>query len=268
MGPQASLASASAAQRAATPTPRQDKARAKALAKIDAESARTALLARIERSLAERYIIKRAPILLGAMAVGSTEYRFRGDSGRVAFVESKLRLSTDNNSPSVARSMVELALARGWKGQRISGAEDFRRMVWLEASVQGVKALGYEPHLGDLDLLKRERDARLGNRIEPSMGASSGALSPRPAQKAASRGGGRKAVLAAVEAVLIEKKVPEAKRQAVLAAAEDRLAQWVRNGQAPRVKVYDRSAERQGGSAPHVLAQHQQQDRAGPAMNR
>ena len=33
-------------------------------------------------------------------------------------------------------------------------------MVWLEASVRGVKTLGYEPNPGDLEVLKREREAR------------------------------------------------------------------------------------------------------------
>lgn len=44
------------------------------------------------------------------------------------------------------------------------------------------------------------------------------------AEKSSARGGSRKAVVAAIEALLIEKKVPQAKRQAVLAAAEERLA--------------------------------------------
>ncbi|MGN6825888.1 LPD7 domain-containing protein [Paucibacter sp. M5-1] len=229
-----------------------DKGGAKVRARIDAQAERAAMVASIESSLQEQYIIKRAPITLGDMAIGSTEYRFRGDSSRIAFTESHLRLSTDTNSPSVARSMVDLALARGWTGLRISGADDFRRMVWLEASIRGVKALGYEPNIGDLNLLKREREARQHNRIQPVPEAASASSPHAPAVasvKSSSRGGSRKTVIAAMDAILTEKKVPEAKRLAVLAAAERQLAQMARNGHVPKIKIYDRNAERQAQAA-------------------
>ena len=129
----------------------------------------------------ERYIIKRAPVTVGDVTIGRTEYRFRGDTSRVAFTESTFRLATDTNSPSVARSMVDVAEARNWQALRVSGNEDFKRMVWLEASVRGVKTLGYEPNPGDLEVLKREREARLVNRIEPARDAGSGVpRQPRP----------------------------------------------------------------------------------------
>ena len=119
------------------------------VARIDAEAERAALVARLEAALNERYVIKRAPVTVGDVPIGQTEYRFRGDTSRVAFTESTFRLATDTNSPSVARSMVDVAEARNWKALRVSGHEDFRRMVWLEASVRGVKTLGYEPVPGD-----------------------------------------------------------------------------------------------------------------------
>ena len=147
---------------------------AKAIAKIDAQAERTALVARLEAALMDRYIIKRAPVTVGDVTIGRTEYRFRGDTSRVAFTESTFRLATDTNSPSVARSMVDVAEARNWKALRVSGNEDFKRMVWLEASVRGVKTLGYEPNPGDLELLKREREARLVNRIDRGRGTRAG----------------------------------------------------------------------------------------------
>ncbi len=226
-----------------TKTPLQpERADGKAIAKIDAQAERNALVARLESALTDRYIIKRAPVTVGEVTIGRTEYRFRGDTSRVAFTESTFRLATDTNSPSVARSMVDVAEARNWKALRVSGNEDFKRMVWLEASVRGVKTLGYEPNPGDLEVLKREREARLVNRIEPARDASSGAAAA-PAEKASARGGGgRKAVLAAIKAVLVAKKVPEKQRAAVMAAATEKLAQRIRDGQVPRVKVYDKAA--------------------------
>lgn len=272
--PNSTRASVAQAPRRATPG---DKASSKAQAQIDAQTERAAMVARIESALQDRYIIKHAPIKLGDMTIGSTEYRFRGDSSRVAFTESNLRLATDTNSPSVARSMVDLAQARGWTGLRVSGAEDFRRMVWVEATIRGIKTVGYEPNLGDLSLLRREREARQINRIEPTLDTSAEAARhaahaspagpaapPSASEKSSTRGGSRKTVIAAIDAILLEKNVPEAKRLAVLAAAEKQLTQMARQGHVPKIKVYDRGAERQaqiGTLAPDL---NRQLDRAAP----
>ena len=148
-------ASAAPATGASKATAQPEQVDAKAVAKIDAQAERAALVARLEAALMDRYIIKRAPVTMGDVTIGRTEYRFRGDTSRVAFTESTFRLATDTNSPSVARSMVDVAEARNWKALRISGNEDFKRMVWLEASVRGVRTLGYEPNPGDLEVLKR-----------------------------------------------------------------------------------------------------------------
>ncbi|WP_394483358.1 LPD7 domain-containing protein [Roseateles sp. LYH14W] len=240
----------------------------KAIAKIDAQADRAALVARLEEALKDRYVIKRAPVTIGEVAIGHTEYRFRGDSSRVAFTESTFKLATDTNSPSVARSMVDVAQARNWKGVRVSGSEDFRRLVWLEASVRGVKAIGYEPNPADMDVLRHEQQARLTNRIEPTRETGNGTAT-MPAEKSSARGGGgRKAVVAAIEAVLVAKRVPEAKRNAVLAAATEKLAQRASLSQTPKVKVYDQAAPPQRTvSTPTPEASHSR-DRAAPAHAR
>lgn len=235
-----------------------------AVAKIDVQAERAAQVARLEAALTDRYVIKRAPVKVGDVTIGRTEYRFRGDTSRVAFTESTFRLATDTNSPSVTRSMVDVAEARNWKALRVSGNEDFKRMVWLEASVRGVKTVGYEPNPADLDVLKREREARLVNRIEPERSGSNSAAAP--AEKGSARGsGGRKAVLAAIEAVLVAKKVPEKQRTAVMAAATEKLAQRIRDGQAPKVKVYDKAAPSQRPVAVQTPEMQRSRDRASPA---
>jgi hypothetical protein len=216
----------------------------KTVARIDAKAERAALVAKLEATLTERYIIKRAPVTVGDVTIGKTEYRFRGDSSRVAFTESTFRLATDTNSPSVARSMVDVAQARNWSALRVSGNEDFKRLVWLEASVRGVKTLGYEPNAADLEVLRREREARLVNRIEPAKTQES--TDTASTAKSSTRGsGGRKAVLAAIEAVLKAKRVPESQRDAIMAAATEKLAQRAREGQSIKVKVYDKAAPSQ-----------------------
>ena len=223
-------------------SPAADKPPAEAaLAKIDAEAERTARVARLEVALTERYVIKRAPVKVGDVPLGQTEYRYRGDANRIAFTESTFRLATDNNNPSVARSMVDVAEARNWQALRVSGHEDFKRMVWVEASIRGVRALGYEPQAADIDLVRRERESRQINHIEAAL--ASEADRPGSADsKQSSRGGGRKAVLAALEAVLVAKRVPARQRLAVMAAAEEKLAKQIAAGQTHRVKIYDKTA--------------------------
>ena len=160
--------------------------------------------------------------------------------------------------------MVDVAEARNWRALRVSGNEDFRRMVWLEASVRGVKTLGYEPNPGDLEVLKREREARLVNRIEPARGDGPGA--DTTTEKASGRGGGgRKAVLAAIEAVLVAKRVPEQQRHAVMAAATEKLAQRMREGQVPKVKVYDKAAPSHRPVVAPTPEMQRSRERAAPA---
>ncbi|HEY8708124.1 MAG TPA: hypothetical protein VIM34_09015, partial [Burkholderiaceae bacterium] len=66
------------------------------------------------------------------------------------------------------------------------------------------------------------------------------------ATKQSARGsGGRKAVLAALEAVLVAKGVPAKQREAVMTAAAENLAQRLREGQTVKVKVFDRAAPSQ-----------------------
>jgi hypothetical protein len=235
-----------------------------AMAQIDAQAERAALVSKLEAALLDRYLIKRAPVTVGDVRIGLTEYRFKGDTSRVAFTESTFRLATETNSPSVARSMVDVAEARNWHSLRVSGNEDFKRLVWLEAAARGVKTLGYEPNPADLERLKVERELRQVNRIEP--GRDAGASQGAPAgDKPAGRGtGGRKAVLAAVEAILVAKRVPEKQRIAIMAAATEKLAQRIREGQSLKVKVYDKNAPSQ---RPVVMPKQEQQrtrERAAP----
>jgi len=253
-----------------TPTPaKAARASRKASTGIDLNEERAALVARIESALAERYVIRRSPVMLGPVTIGRTEYRFRGDTTRLAFTESQFRLATETNNPSVARSMVDVAQARNWKALRISGNEDFKRLVWLEANMRGVRTLGYEPTQTDRDLLQREREARLVNRIEPerALASDTAETGSTPKAKASERGaGGRKTVLAAIEAVLVAKGVPEQKREAVMVAAAEKLEQRVRAGQAPKVKVYDAAAPSQRSPvAPPNLDKQRTRDHAPPS---
>jgi hypothetical protein len=125
-----------------------------------------------------------------------------------------------------------------------------------------------------LQVLNKEREARLVNRIEPDRaditrdpGTSSAAPSATTsADKPSTRGGGgRKTVLAAIEAVLVAKGVPQKKRDAVMAAATEQLAQRIREGQTPRVKVYDKAAPSQRPVPVPMPEVQRTRERAAPA---
>lgn len=243
----------------------QEAATSQASAHLDAQAERESLVARLEAALTDRYIIKRAPVTVGDLSIGLTEYRFRGDTSRIAFTESTFRLATDTNSPSVARSMVDVAEARNWQSLRVTGAEDFRRMVWLEAAARGVKTLGYEPNLADHERLKVERELRQTNRIEPARDAGA-AHGSSTSDKPAGRGsGGRKTVLAAIEAILVANRVPEKRREAIMAAAAEKLAQRIREGQVPKVKLYDKNALSQRPVVAPAQEQQRTRERSAPA---
>jgi Large polyvalent protein-associated domain 7 len=199
---------------------------------------------------------------VGDVRIGLTEYRFRGDTSRLAFTESTFRLATDTNSPSVARSMVDVAQARNWQSLRVTGSEDFRRLVWLEAAARGVKTLGYEPTPADLERLTVARELRQINRIEPAWDADAtpgAATTDKPSVRGS---GGRKTVLAAIEAILVANRVPEKRREAILTAATEQLAQRIRNGQTPKVKVYDKTAPSQRTVAVPTAERQPSRDRA------
>lgn len=212
---------------------------------------RAARVAGIEAQLAARYLIRHAPLRIGDVTIGQTEYRHRADASRIAFTESTFRLSTDTNSPSVARSMVDVAEARGWRAIRVSGSDDFRRMVWLEASLRDVKTIGYLPVPGDLEQLKRDRVRQEAEVARSLVRSTSDDAS---SAKTSGKGGSRKAVLAALEAVLAARHVPAAQREAVMSVAAETLSRRLRDGERFRVKVYDKSAPSQ---RPPIVAQRE-----------
>jgi hypothetical protein len=230
----------------------------------EAADDRQARRARIEAALNERYVIRRAPIRIGDVSIGHTEYRHRGDSTRIAFTESSFRLSTETNSPSVARSMVDVAEARGWNALQVSGHEDFRRLIWLEASLRDLKTVGYEPIPGDHERLRKEAAARspIPREARPAAGANASPGGPKASGRG---GGGRRAVLVALEAVLLAQRVPAAQREAVMAAAEENLRRRLDRGEIHRVRVYDKTAAPARAPALPTRVASRDHDRPPPA---
>ena len=80
------------------------------------------------------------------------KFYFRDDENRLAFEDKGQRLATEHNDPEVAKSMVELAAAKGWTSIRVKGSEEFKRETWLQASLRGLQVEGFQPR--DVDRAK------------------------------------------------------------------------------------------------------------------
>lgn len=73
------------------------------------------------------------------------QYYFRDRNNALAFEDKGGRIATQTEDPVVAASMVDLAIAKGWKDLKVTGSESFRRSIWLEAAKRGLSVRGYEP---------------------------------------------------------------------------------------------------------------------------
>lgn len=98
-------------------------------------------------------------------------YYFDPAKQKLAFVDKGLRLETMDNSPVVAESFVEIAMARGWETIKVKGSNDFRREVWMAASIAGAKVVGYDPTEGDKEALEQKMEQRGLSRKEASQRA-------------------------------------------------------------------------------------------------
>jgi|GEM_PF-6563002 len=73
------------------------------------------------------------------------QYFFRDRNNALAFEDRGAKIATQTEDPVVAASMVDLAIAKGWKELIVTGSESFRKTVWLEAAKRGMAIRGYEP---------------------------------------------------------------------------------------------------------------------------
>jgi hypothetical protein len=93
--------------------------------------------------------------------VDNDKYYLRDDHKTLAFEDKGLpfrRLVTHLDKAEVARSMVELAKAKGWLSIKVDGSESFKRKVWVEAQLHGLSITGYASDAFDQVTLK-ERQA-------------------------------------------------------------------------------------------------------------
>jgi putative DNA primase/helicase len=114
----------------------------------------------IVASLSNRYLI------------ADDKYYFRDRGQALAFEDLGRRIATVHNDPEVARSMVDLAQAKGWTSLKVKGSDVFKSEVWLLVAQRGMDVAGYRPKEIDkarLAAIEAERDAARINTIERNM---------------------------------------------------------------------------------------------------
>jgi len=76
-------------------------------------------------------------------------FYYRQTPERLAFTSSAEGLRAKEVSVAVATAMVELAQSRGWSSVRVTGTQEFRRLIWTAATKRGLAVDGYSPSPGE-----------------------------------------------------------------------------------------------------------------------
>lgn len=169
------------------------------------------------------------------------QYFFRDRNNALAFEDKGVRIATGNEDPVVAASMVELAIAKGWKELKVTGSEAFRRSVWMEAARRGMSVRGYEPKPQD-ELQLRETLSRSAPAPSlPSIGLSRArAFSEQSPEEALKVYPELQKAYAGRESIQqwIDTNIPDPKKQIELKAAIDRgMTERLAKGEVPSVVV-------------------------------
>ncbi len=83
----------------------------------------------------------------------------------LAFEDKGKIISAKTSDADDVRYMIELAKAKNWSKIKISGTDEFKKEVWLAASMQGLAVEGYAPSAQELALLE-DTKRRIQNKIE------------------------------------------------------------------------------------------------------
>lgn len=169
------------------------------------------------------------------------QYFFRDRNNALAFEDKGARIATGTEDPVVAASMVELAIAKGWKELKVTGSEAFRRSVWMEAARRGMSVRGYEPKAQD-ELQLRETLSRSAPVPSlPSIGLSRArAFSEQAPEEALKVYPELQKAYAGRESIQqwIDTNIPDLKKQIELKAAIDRgMTERLAKGEVPSVVV-------------------------------
>ena len=98
----------------------------------------------------------------------ATYYAARRDPTSIIITETRNSIKAHDSSPDTAKSVIRVAMNKGWSSIKLHGDKDFKRAAWLEAELTGIKTTGFKPDeqdLQQLQLLKARTDDNI-NSIE------------------------------------------------------------------------------------------------------
>lgn len=98
------------------------------------------------------------------------KFFFRDEKNKLAFEDRGRKMVTEHNDPDVAKSLVDLAEAKGWNKIKVAGHDEFKREVWLQATLKGIEVTGYKPKEVDYAKLQEMQSARAKNSVERDEG--------------------------------------------------------------------------------------------------
>lgn len=190
------------------------------------------------------------------------EYRVAGDSyyfkdrpEKLAFKDKGERLVTSANDERVAFAMATMAEVRDWTTIKVNGHPDFRREVWMEASLRGIQVKGFAPQERDLKALEERRERAMRNSVEKS---EDGRKTGSAKEKARAEKPDRQKVAEAVAAKVVGEKLkdqdPAIQRQ-VMQRIQQGLEQRALVGRIPAIPVYDKSAPSKTKDADRIRPQ-------------
>jgi hypothetical protein len=73
------------------------------------------------------------------------KYYFKDQKHILAFEDKGKSIVTQHNDDRVAKAVVKMAEAKGWRNIKVTGNETFRREIWLQAGINGIKVKGFTP---------------------------------------------------------------------------------------------------------------------------
>lgn len=98
--------------------------------------------------------------------IGDNNYHHKKKPEVCAFIDKGNQLKTDLNSSIVVGSLITIAESRGWNAIKVTGNAEFKRSVWIEASLRGMNVHGYKPSEIDHAMLegrRKEKENRTNN---------------------------------------------------------------------------------------------------------
>lgn len=145
-----------------------------------------------------------------------------------AFRDEGKRLASGRSDPNSIRDMAAIAQHRGWSIVTARGSAEFRREAWLAGRTLGLEVRGYRPTERDVQELDRRIDRRLAARERSKRDRDDELFRRDPPER--ERDDGARSRLRVVEAVVKNRIEDPSARDRILAAARERVADWLERG--------------------------------------